>query len=97
MGTYHPESPERLEVIYQMIDELSALNLVKFPSTAAPGNRYNPRSVMLTTSWLRPVYNTFDPTLRRALFGEQRRVLWVGFSIWSMRLWKGRFAMALLW
>ncbi len=32
MGSYHPESPERLEVIYQMIDEVGpALNLVDVP------------------------------------------------------------------
>ena len=50
MGTYHPESPERLEVIYQMIDELGpALNLVEVPiRTAAPeeiATTHDPRYV----------------------------------------------------
>lgn len=36
MGMYHPESPERLEVIYQMIDQLGgALNLSAIPARQA--------------------------------------------------------------
>jgi len=36
MGSYHPESPERLEVIYGMIDELSSdLNLQEIPARTA--------------------------------------------------------------
>mgnify|MGYP000901107071 CR=1 FL=1 len=36
MGLYHPESPERLEVIYQMIDDLEgALNLLTIPARPA--------------------------------------------------------------
>lgn len=36
MGMYHPESPERLEVIYQMLDEIGdALNLIDVPARPA--------------------------------------------------------------
>jgi acetoin utilization deacetylase AcuC-like enzyme len=50
MGSHHPESPERLEVIYQMIDELGpTLNLVEVPiRMAAPeeiATTHDPRYV----------------------------------------------------
>ncbi len=36
MGSYHPESPERLAVIYQMIDEMNPnLNLLEIPARDA--------------------------------------------------------------